>query len=526
MSAVAKKKLAKKSTGEAVAPKREKKAAVVAAAPVDDEPREANPDLLDNEEAKEQSFEGIGLCKELAQACRDAGWRYPTRIQAATVPVVAEGRDIIGVAQTGSGKTGAYVLPMVNWLLLEPKTPYLSVMVLVPTRELAQQVRDQFVMLGQSVGLRVALLVGGMDMVDQACELSKRPHVIVGTPGRIKDHLSNTKGFRLVKLHAIVLDEADKMLDMDYEKEIDAILEHLPMERQSLLFSATLSTKIDRLQKACLRDPVMLAVHRNNSTVEQLKQYYLFAPFSQMLPNLHWYLTKETGNHILIFCQSGALVHKITLTLRYLGHRALPLMGRMTQENRNAALAKFKDGHVRILVCTDLAQRGLDIPHTDVVVNYALPLGIKDYIHRVGRTARAGAHGKAVNLISQYDVVQLQAIEKTTGVQCEEWPVAEGDIQSILQRVEDAEQEANREIRENESSEKLEKEERILTQPKVGKRTRSNADVGNDDAKHGAGDFSMIRERRNNEEVFNMTRKQQFKSLWAKRRESRSAGKK
>lgn len=479
-----------------------------------------NPDLLDNEEAKETTFEEIGLCPELANACRDAGWRYPTRIQAATCPVVAEGRDIVGVAQTGSGKTGAYVLPLVNWLLLQPKTPFLSVLVMVPTRELATQVTDQFSMLGQSVGLRVATLVGGSDMVSQACELSKRPHVIVGTPGRIKDHLTNTKGFRLVKLHALVLDEADKMLDMDYEKEIDAILEQLPVERQSLLFSATLSTKIDRLQKACLKNPVMLAVHRNNSTVEQLKQYYLFAPFAQMLPYLHYYLTKETGNHILVFCQSGALVHKLTLTLRLLGHRALPLMGRMTQENRNVALQKFKDGKVRILVCTDLAQRGLDIPHTDVVVNYALPLGIKDYIHRVGRTARAGAQGKAVNLISQYDIVQLQSIEKTTGVQCQEWPVAEGEIQALLQRVEDAEQEANREIRENEESERLEKEEHKISHSRIGKRNRGD-DLGVDDSRHGAADFGVIRERRQNEEVFGMTRKQQFKGLWSKRREAK-----
>jgi ATP-dependent RNA helicase DDX47/RRP3 len=483
----------------------------------------SGPELLDNEENKEATFESLGLCPELCAACTDANWRHPTRIQAATIPVATSGKDLVGVAQTGSGKTGAYVLPMVNWLLTQPKAPFLSVLVMVPTRELALQVTEQFTMLGRSVGLKVVTLVGGVDMVEQAIQLSKRPHVVVGTPGRIKDHLTNTKGFHMMKLHALVLDEADKMLDMDYEKEIDSILEHLPRERQTLLFSATLSTKIDRLQKASLVDPVVLAVHRANSTVKQLSQQYIFAPFGQMLSYLHCYLTKETGNHILIFCQSAALVHKITLMLRVLGHHALPLMGRMTQENRNIALTKFKEAKVRILVCTDLAQRGLDIPHTDVVVNYALPLNVKDYIHRVGRTARAGSAGKAVNLISQYDIPQLQEIEKATGVRCTEFPILEGEVNLVLQRVEDAEQEAIKEIREGEQIAKLEKEERVHTAPREAKRVRSQSSLSYDDSKHGQADFSALRMRRDNEEVFGMTKKDQRKSLWAKRREAKKS---
>lgn len=482
-------------------------------------------ELLDNEEAQAQTFAQLGLCEELCAACEEAGWKHPTRIQASTIPVVAEGRDLIGVAQTGSGKTGAYVLPLVNWLLTQPKAPFLSVLVMVPTRELAQQVTAQFVMLGRSVGLRVATLVGGTDMVEQACELSKRPHVIVGTPGRVKDHLSNTKGFKLVKLHALVLDEADKMLDMDYEKEIDAILEQLPHDRRTMLFSATLSTKIDRLQKASLRDPVLLQVHRKNTTVETLKQYYIFAPFAQMLSYLHVYLNKESGKHILVFCRSAALVHKITLTLRILGHHALPLMGRMDQVNRNIALGKFREGRVRILVCTDVAQRGLDIPHTDVVVNFALPDHVEDYIHRVGRTARAGAEGKAVNLISQYDIVLLQKTEQQTGVKCVEYPITEGEVNAAMQRVEDAEQEAVKEMRENAEEEKLQKEVHRMTTAKKGKRERGDADMGYDDAKHGSADFATLRYRRSNEAVFEMTKSAQRKSLWAKRRELKKGSK-
>lgn len=476
-------------------------------------------ELLDNEEEQQLTFKKLGLCEELCAACEENGWKYPTRIQAATIPVVREGRDLIGIAQTGSGKTGAYVLPLVHWLLVQKKPPFLSILVMVPTRELAMQVTAQFIMLGRSVGLKVATLVGGADMVDQACELSKRPHVIVGTPGRVKDHLSNTKGFKLVKLHALVLDEADKMLDMDYEKEIDAILEQLPHDRRTMLFSATLSTKIDRLQKASLRDPVCLEVNRKNTTVDTLKQYYLFAPFSQMLSFLFAYLVKETANHILVFCRSAALVHRITLTLRLLGQRALPLMGRMEQSNRNIALTKFKEGKVRILVCTDVAQRGLDIPNVDAVVNYALPDHVEDYIHRVGRTARAGAHGKAVNLISQYDIVLLQKIEKQTGVSCVEYPLTESDVAASRQRVENAEQEAVKEIKENEEKEKLSREAERITTAKKAKRSRGDEDMGYDDEKHGKKEFGTLRLRRENEAVFEMTRKGQRQSLWKKRRE-------
>lgn len=483
-------------------------------------------DLLEDEQSEQLTFAKVGLCPELCAVCEECGWKHPTRIQAATIPVVAEGRDLIGIAQTGSGKTGAYVLPLVHWLLTQKKVPFLSILVMVPTRELAQQVTAQFLMLGRSVGLKVATLVGGVDMVEQACELSKRPHVIVGTPGRVKDHLSNTKGFKLVKLHALVLDEADKMLDMDYEKEIDAILEHLPHERRTMLFSATLSTKIDRLQKASLRDPVFLEVNRKNTTVETLKQYYIFAPFSQMLSYLHTYLTKETGSHILVFCRSAALVHKITLTLRLLGQRALPLMGRMEQNNRNIALTKFREGKVRILVCTDVAQRGLDIPNVDVVVNYALPDHVEDYIHRVGRTARAGAQGKAVNLISQYDIVLLQKIEHQTGVKCVEYPITDGEVSAGRQRVEDAEQEAAREIRESEEKEKLSREAEQATTARKAKRSRGDEDMGYDDTKHGKADFATLRMRRENESVFEMTRKGQRQSLWKKRREMKKEQKK
>ena len=380
------------------------------------------------------TFRGVGLCPELCGVCEARGWAAPTAVQAAAIRPALAGRDVVAVARTGSGKTAAFALPLLERLLAAPRAPRPAGLVLVPTRELAAQVAAEFAALGAGIGLGVATLLGGVDMVAQACELARRPHVIVGTPGRVKDHLVNTKGFRLTQLQTLVIDEADKMLDMDYEKEIDAILEYLPRQRQTLLFSATLSTKVDRLQNASLKEPILLQVHRKNTTVETLSQKYIFCPHSQMIAYLHVFLSQEEGKHIMIFCSSGYLVQKLCVILRILGHKALPMMGKMIQENRRRVLEKFKENEIRCLVCTDVAQRGLDISHVDVVINYSLPMAVKDYIHRVGRTARAGSHGRAVNIISQYDIPQLQNIESNIQVRMSEIEISETDINSCLQR--------------------------------------------------------------------------------------------
>lgn len=508
--------------------------------------REFAPSLLQGEEVPDDaSFESVGLCPEVAAACRAAGWKTLTRIQAAVIPVaLKEQRDIVGVAQTGSGKTGAYVLPALNWLLDQERQPFFSVLVLVPTRELAVQVADQFLMLGASIGLRVAALVGGEDMVGQAVELAKRPHVVVGTPGRVKDHMTNTRGFAMPKVKWFILDEADKMLEMDYEKEIDAIVEAIrPLgtassttgagsagallagpARQTMLFSATFSAKVDRLQRASLKNPVLLQVHRANTTVDTLKQYFIFAPFAEMLNYLHVYLARiEQGQHILVFCSSGAIVHKITLALRVLGHRALPLMGKMSQQNRLRALNQFKDKQVRVLVCTDVAQRGLDIPHVDVVVNFSLPLNVKEYIHRVGRTARAGGSGKAVNFVSQYDINLLQTIEAATSVTMEEVEIDEDVIRSTAQRVAEADMEAAREVREQERMEKLEHEQSNIGgggghSDNVANRRRGQ---GLDDAARGQDGFGSRRMRKENESHFQTTHKMQKRELAKKKVQSK-----
>jgi len=371
------------------------------------------------------------------------------------------GRDLIGVAQTGSGKTGAYALPVIHRILCD-KIKGTSCLVVVPNRELALQVAEQFENLGRSVGLRVCCVVGGVDMVRQAMELSQRPHVVVATPGRLKDHLESTKGFRLQKVRFVILDEADKMLDMDYEKELDAIFELLPRQRQTILFSATMTAKVDKLQRASLHDPVTVVVSASKyQTVDTLQQYFMFVPFCYRYAYLHHYLTTVPSNQkVIIFCSSTHVVLRLTHILRVLGIQALPLMGKLSQEDRVMALDKFREGEVQVLVCTDVAQRGLDVPDVDIVINFQLPAAPKDYIHRVGRTARIGRSGKAVTCVTQYDVDQYLKIEEAIGKKMDEISVSKEDVMLQLERVETAEREAASRLRDDQEIEALNKRRR------------------------------------------------------------------
>eukprot|EP00760_Papus_ankaliazontas_P002009 PhM_4_TR10788/c0_g1_i1/m.101470/K14777/DDX47, RRP3; ATP-dependent RNA helicase DDX47/RRP3 len=396
------------------------------------------------------AFQSFGLCQELQKACVECGWTGPTKIQSETMAAAISGRDIIGVAQTGSGKTGAYALPVIHRILID-RVKGTSTLVLVPNRELAIQVTEQFEMLGSSIGLKVVTILGGVDMVQQAKQLSERPHVIVATPGRLKDHIESTKGFRLHKIRFLILDEADKMLDMDYEKELDVIFEAVPRQgRQTILFSATMTAKVDKLQRASLHDPFTVVISPSKyQTVDTLQQYFVFAPFAYRVGYLHQFLTTIPGNNkVMIFCSSTHIVLRLTHTLRVLGVKALPLMGKLTQEDRVAALDQFRSGEVQVLVCTDVAQRGIDVPDVDVVVNYQLPNTPTDYIHRVGRTARIGRTGKAVTMVTQFDIDQYLKIEEAIGKKMEEIPISKDDVLLHAERVQVAEREATQRIRE------------------------------------------------------------------------------
>ncbi|KAG8954569.1 ribosomal RNA processing protein [Tulasnella sp. 419] len=392
------------------------------------------------------TFESLGIIKPLLTALDQLSFTKPTEIQAAALPHALSGRDIIGVAETGSGKTAAFALPILQKLWEEPKGLFACVM--APTRELAYQISQQFEALGSAIGVRCAVVVGGMDMMSQAIALSKRPHIVVATPGRLNDHLENTKGFSLRGIKFLVLDEADRLLDMDFGPMIDKILKVLPKERTTYLFSATMSTKVEKLQRASLSNPVRVEVSAKYTTVSTLLQHYVFLPVSRKDVYLVHLVNELAQNSIIIFTRTVQDSQRVSVLLRKLGFSAIPLHGKLSQSSRLGALNKFKSGGRNILVATDVASRGLDIPAVDIVINFDVPQHSKDYIHRVGRTARAGRSGKSITMVTQYDVELLQRIEGVIGKKMEEFVVDKEAIMLLVERVGEASRMAVQEMKE------------------------------------------------------------------------------
>ncbi|KAJ8661927.1 hypothetical protein O0I10_002258 [Lichtheimia ornata] len=424
-------------------------------------PTAVDIEALSKKKPEETTFAELGVNAQLCEACEKLNFKHPTEIQKESIPWALEGRDIIGLAQTGSGKTAAFALPIIQKLWENPQP--LFACVLAPTRELAYQISETFEALGSVIGVRCAVIVGGMDMMTQSIALSKRPHVIVATPGRLQDHLENTKGFSLRALKYLIMDEADRLLDMDFGPKIDQILKVIPRERNTFLFSATMTTKVAKLQRASLSKPVKVEVATKYSTVKTLLQYYLFFPLKHKDCYLVYLLNELAGNSTIIFTRTCNDTQKIAVMLRSLGFAAIPLHGQMLQSKRLGALNKFKAGSRNILVATDVASRGLDIPMVDIVVNYDVPLSSKDYIHRVGRTARAGRSGKSMTFVTQYDVELIQRIEKDLGRKLDEYPVQKDDVMLLSERVSDAQRLAVLELKERGGSGK-------------GKRGRKNDD--------------------------------------------------
>ncbi|XP_063933470.1 probable ATP-dependent RNA helicase DDX47 [Zophobas morio] len=340
------------------------------------------------EEANELSFLSLGLAPQLCETCELLNWHKPFSIQAQAIPVALQGKDIIGLAETGSGKTGSFALPVLHFLLEKPQVCFC--LVLTPTRELAFQIAEQFNALGSSIGVKTAVIVGGVNMVEQAITLAKGPHVVVATPGRLVDHLENTKGFTLKKLKFLVLDEADRMLTLDFGEDLNKIISVIPKERRTFLYSATMTEKVAKLQKASLKNPVKIQVSTKYQTVAKLIQNYMFMPAKRKDVYLTWLINESSGNSIMVFVSTCATAQRLALMLNNLGLPAIPLHGNLSQPKRLGALNKFKSSGSSVLIATDVASRGLDIPDVDLVINYDVPLHSKDYIHRVGRTARAG----------------------------------------------------------------------------------------------------------------------------------------
>lgn len=423
---------------------------------------------VDESEEQNKTFKELGVIDSICETCEELKYTKPTPIQAQSIPYALEGRDIIGLAQTGSGKTAAFAIPVLQSLYESPQTLYC--VVLAPTRELAFQISETFEALGSSMGLRTAVVVGGMDMMGQAVALSKKPHVIVATPGRLVDHLENTKGFSLRTLKYLIMDEADRLLDMEFGPSLDKILKVIPRQRNTYLFSATMTSKVEKLQRASLVDPVRVAVSTKYQTADNLIQSHLFVPFKHKDTYLVYLVSEMAGNSMIIFARTKSDTQRISLVLRNLGFGAIPLHGDLSQSARLGALNKFKSGSRNILIATDVASRGLDIPSVDLVVNYDIPTDSKSYIHRVGRTARAGRSGKSVALVTQYDVELYLRIEAALGKKLDKYPLENEAVMLFSERVAEASRAAVQEMKGEDGTKKRKKFDK--------KRKRDAMDVG------------------------------------------------
>ena len=358
------------------------------------------------------------------------GLKTPTPVQQNCIPPILDGqKNVVAVAKTGSGKTMAFALPILHTLSDDPYGIY--ALVLTPTRELAFQIADQFRVIGKPISLRDVVVVGGRDMVLQGRDLATRPHIVIATPGRLADHLESCNTFSLKKIKYLVLDEADRLLEGGFDGQLQTIFEHLPKKKQTLLFTATLNESVDELKsKLNVQEDFFVWKNENEDeesvkTVEQLKQSYVLTPFdardAYLVHIVKKFTERNSKGQTIIFAKTCKSAQLLSMTLSNLGFPSEALHSMRTQKERMAALATFRSSQVKILVATDVASRGLDIPEVELVINHNVPSVTKDYIHRVGRTARAGKKGQAVTLVTPSDVNLIKAIEDMIGVQMTEY---------------------------------------------------------------------------------------------------------
>ena len=354
------------------------------------------------------SFKEMGLPEALTHTLQHMQFNTPTPIQAEAIPLALQGQDILGSAQTGTGKTGAFGIPLVAKLLSSPRG---SALVMTPTRELATQVMTQLqAMLGKKSKIKTALLIGGDSIPKQLTQLRNRPRVIVGTPGRINDHLK--RGSLLLQdTDFLVLDETDRMLDMGFTIQIENVLKYMTAKRQTLLFSATLPKNIVRISDKYLTNPARVGVSATPSPAANIRQDTLKVSAEDKYPHLLTQLDERDGS-VIVFVKTKYGTEKMAKRLSKEGHSAEAIHGNLRQTKRDRVIAAFRNKKYRILVATDVAARGLDIPHIEHVINYDLPQCAEDYIHRIGRTARAGAEGAALNLVTPADKSKWHAIER------------------------------------------------------------------------------------------------------------------
>jgi len=359
------------------------------------------------------TFETLGLSEELLRAVRTAGYTSPTPIQVQAIPAILEGKDIMAAAQTGTGKTAGFILPLLQRLCNKPpiKSNRIRALVLTPTRELAAQVQDSVMTYGKYLPIRSAVVFGGVKINPQMMKLRRGIDVLVATPGRLLD-LYQQNAIRFNDIEILVLDEADRMLDMGFIHDIKKIMSLLPKQRQNLMFSATFSNDIRRLAKGIINNPVEIDVAPRNTTVETITQVIHPVDKANKTALLSHLIRKDNWYQVLVFSRTKHGADRLVKRLARDDIHATAIHGNKSQGQRTRALADFKQNKTRILVATDIAARGIDINQLSHVVNFDLPNVPEDYIHRIGRTGRAGANGHAISLVSADEAKQLQDIER------------------------------------------------------------------------------------------------------------------
>ena len=339
------------------------------------------------------------------------GFEEATPIQAKTIPLSLQGLDLIGQAQTGTGKTAAFGIPLIE--KIDVSSPHVQGIIIAPTRELAIQVSEELYKIGTDARVRVLAIYGGSDIQRQIRSLKRGPHIIVGTPGRILDHIKR-RTLKLGNVHTVILDEADEMLNMGFVEDIEAILETVPEERQTLLFSATMPEPIRRIAERFMKEPELVKVKAKEMTVPLIEQFFIKAHEKEKFDILSRLIDTQSPELAIVFGRTKRRVDELANALTLRGYTAEGIHGDLTQAKRMSVLKKFKEGRVDVLVATDVAARGLDISGVTHVYNYDIPQDPESYVHRIGRTGRAGKEGMAITFVNPREMGYLRIVEQTT----------------------------------------------------------------------------------------------------------------
>ena len=361
-------------------------------------------------ETNQVTFESMDLSKEIMLAIKDMGFTTPSTVQARTIPLMMQGIDINAIAPTGTGKTCAFGIPMLEYVQLQD--PAIQEVVLAPTRELALQIGDELTKLAKYIkGCRIAVLYGGQPIPKQLAALKRKPQIIVATPGRLLDHM-NRGNIKLDAVHTMVLDEADEMLNMGFVKDVTRIIAATPKERNLVLFSATMHQEVLTIAWKYQHDPVEITVEATKEDRPQIAQYVIATEQPKKIDNLLYLLDADVYQRIMIFCNTKFMTDRLTSKLKKEGYSAECLHGDIPQSKRNIVMSDFRKGKFAILVATDVAARGIDVDDVEAVINFDLPEENEYYLHRIGRTGRAHKHGVSFSLVTFRESVRMDEILK------------------------------------------------------------------------------------------------------------------